>query len=394
MSLPEALLPAPYPTSPLAHYRLLGARSGLRVSPLCIGGMSFGTSWSTALNSCDETLTNSLLDAYHSAGGNFIDLANFYQDEESERFVGNWMAARGRRDEMVVATKYALSHRRYGAHTKRHTIQANYGGDNAKSLRVSVDASLAKLQTTYIDLLYVHHWTYDTDPEELMLQLNHLVASGKVLYLGASDFPAWIVSRCNQFARDRGLHQFVVYQGLWNASERAFEREILPMARMEGMALAPWSVLGGGAFRTKAQWEKADAEADAEKRPVTFATEKHRAVSGVLEAIAARKKTQLSSVAIAYVLHKAPHVFPVIGGRSVEQLHQNIAALELKLSREEMNEIDDAAEFDRGWPHSWVAPEVKYDEISGPSDSVLFRFAWVDHVARQKPIEAGVHAGG
>jgi aryl-alcohol dehydrogenase-like predicted oxidoreductase len=385
MSIPEALQPAPKPTSPLGYYRLLGPKSGLRVSPLCIGGMSFGTAWKGALNSCDQNLTNEILDYYHSKGGNFIDLANFYQDEESEIFVGNWMADRNRRDEMVIATKYSLSYRLYGEHTKRGTIQANFGGDGAKSMRVSVEASLKKLKTTYIDLLYVHHWTYDTDPEELMLQLNHLIERGLVLHIGASDLPAWVVSKCNQFARDRGLHQFSAYQGCWNASERAFEREILPMARADSMALTPWNVMGGGAFKTQAQWD------DPNQRPVTFATDRHKAISKVLESVATKKGTVLSSVAIAYVMHKAPHVFPVIGGRSIKQMEQNIEALNLQLTKEEMDEIDDAAPFERGWPHDWIAPQVTHDEIQGPSDGWPFLFAYVDVPMRQKPIPGGVH---
>lgn len=344
--------------------------------------MSFGTAWE-AVGVCDKDRTFELLDYYKSQGGNFIDLANFYQDGQSESWVGEWMANKQCRDEMVIATKYALSHTRYGDH--KHIIQANSGGDNAKSMRVSIDASLKKLKTDYIDIFYVHHWTYDTAIEDLMLHLNHLVASGKVLFLGCSDFPAWVVAKCNQYARDHGLHQFVVYQGMWNASERAFEREILPMCRAEGMALAPFTVVGGGAFKTDAQWN------DPVQRPMTFATDRHKAVSKVLEAVAIRKGTQLTSVAIAYVMHKAPYVFPILGTRSLKQMQLNIAALELSLTKEEIEDIDGAVPFDRGWPYSWLAPGVTSEEIQGPDDCWPLSFAYVDVVKPQGPIPAGVH---
>ena len=375
-------MPAPKPKGPLGYYRLLGPKCGLRVSPFCLGAMCLGTAWE-AVGVCDKDRSFELLDYYKSQGGNFIDTANIYQDEQSEQTLGEWMASRDCRDQMVIATKYSMSYKKYGKNKDR--IQANYGGDNAKSMRVSVNDSLKKLKTEYIDILYVHHWTYDTAIEDLMLHLNHLVVSGKVLFLGASDFPAWIVAKCNQYARDHGLHQFVVYQGLWNASERAFEREILPMCRAEGMAIAPWGAVGSGAFKTEEQWN------DPNRRPSSNATDAQKAVSKVLETIGKEKNTTLQSVALAYLMHKAPHVFPVVGGKSIEQMKQNIAAMELSLSKEEIERIDDATPFDRGWPHSWVAPQVTHDEIEGPSDCWPLQFAWVDVVKREGAIPAGVH---
>ena len=151
------------------------------------------------------------------------------------------------RDDLVLATKYTTS---YMTHHKDR-IQSNYGGSNAKSMKVSVDASLPKLQTSYIDLLYIHWWDCSTSIPEFMHALKDLVVSGNVIYLGISDTPAWVVAKANQYARDQGLRQFSVYQGMWNAAMGDFEGDIIPMARDEGMALCPYGALNQGRFQTK-----------------------------------------------------------------------------------------------------------------------------------------------
>jgi aryl-alcohol dehydrogenase-like predicted oxidoreductase len=177
-----------------------------------------------------------------------------------------------------------------------------------------------------------------------MQSLNHVVTAGKVIYLGISDTPAWVVSKANQYARDHGLRPFSVYQGRWSAASRDFEREIIPMCREEGMGLAPWGALGGGAFKT-------DEQRKSEEGRKVPASENQIKVSKALEAIAHRKGTIITSVALAYVLHKAPYVFPIVGGRSVDHLKANIAALSLELSEEDINEIDGAVPFDIGFPN-------------------------------------------
>jgi aryl-alcohol dehydrogenase-like predicted oxidoreductase len=145
------------------------------------------------------------------------------------------------RDQMVVATKYTSGYR---AHANPNAIQSNYTGNNTKSMHLSIEASLKKLRTSYVDILYLHWWDYTASIPEVMKSLNTLCDQGKVLYLGISDTPAWIVSKANQYARDHGLRQFVVYEGKWSAAERDFEREIIPMCEAEGMGLAPWGALG------------------------------------------------------------------------------------------------------------------------------------------------------
>ena len=255
------------------------------------------------------------------------------------------MASHKNRDEMVIATKYTTGFR---TRSGSNEIQSNTMGNGTKSLRVSVDASLKKLQTSYIDILYVHWWDFSTSIPELMISLNQMVTAGKVLYLGISDTPAWIVSKANQYARDHALHPFVIYQGKWSAATRDFERDILPMAQDEGMGIAPWGSLGGGNFKSKAQRETKEG------RAMGPASEAQVKVTDVLEKIAKEKDSQITSVALAYVMHKAPYVFPICGGRKIEHLKGNIEALSLELSPEDMKEIEDAVPFDIGFPMNFV----------------------------------------
>lgn len=194
-----------------------------------------------------------------------------------------------------IATKYTAA---YKSHLRDSVQQSNYGGNSRKSLHVSIEQSLKKLQTDYIDLLYVHYYDFSTGIPELMQSLNHLVAQRKVLYLGISDTPAWVVVKANCYARERGLTQFSVYQGRWSAAERDFEREIIPMCKDEGMSLAPWGALGGGYF-------KSPGETKTGGRTLNVSTGKEEQVSVVLDRIAKKKGTLVTSVALAYVLHKS-----------------------------------------------------------------------------------------
>ncbi|KAF6814139.1 norsolorinic acid reductase [Colletotrichum musicola] len=345
----SALPMAPSPRSPLARYRMLSPTASVRVSPLCLGAMNFGDAWKGFMGTCDQRTVDGILDFFYEHGGNFIDTANNYQFEESEAWIGEWMKKRGVRDQManmasVIATKYTTN---FQAGPRSPNIMANFTGNGSKSLHTSVHASLRKLQTHYIDLLYVHWWDYSTSIPELMQSLNHLVVTGKVLYLGISDTPAWIVSKANEYARNHGLRQFSVYQGRWSAASRDFEREIIPMTKAEGMGLAPWGALGGGAFKTEEQRKSQEG------RKIQ-ANDAQIKISEVLEKIARRKNTIITSVALAYVMHKTPYVFPIVGGRTVDHLKQNIEALALNLSEEDIKEIEGAVPFDMGFPHNFL----------------------------------------
>ena len=299
------------------------------------------------MGECSKETTFDILDFFHSQGGNFIDTANNYQNEESEIWVGEWMKSRGVRDQMVVATKFTTGWQTYKGHDD--IIHSNFGGNNSKSLMLSVRDSLKKLQTDYIDLLYVHWWDFTTSIPELMQSLNQLVASGKVLYLGISDTPAWIVSKANEYARCHGLRQFVVYQGRWSAAMRDFERDIIPMCKAEGMGLAPWGALGRGHFKTEEDRKKDEG------RKMSKPSEDDIKVSKVLEKMAREKGTQITSVALAYVMQKTTYVFPIVGGRKVEHLKGNIEALGLELSEGEIEEIEAATAFDVGFPLNFLS---------------------------------------
>ncbi|KAI5868395.1 norsolorinic acid reductase [Durotheca rogersii] len=364
---------APPPQSPLARYRLLSPTASVRVSPLCLGAMNFGEAWKEYMGSCDQKTTESILDFFYQQGGNFIDTANNYQAEESEIWIGEWMKKRGVRDQMVIATKYTTNFR-----PDKGGIMINNQGNGTKSLRISVEASLRKLQTDYIDLLYVHWWDSSASIPELMQSLNRLVDSGKVLYLGISDTPAWVVSKANEYARNHGLRQFSVYQGKWSAATRDVERDILPMIRVEGMSMAPWGALGGGKFKTEEQRKNRESGRSAN------ATEADIKVSKALEAIAKRKNTIITSVAQAYVMHKAPYVFPIVGGRTKEHLKANIEALSLSLSEEDIKEIEGAAPFDLGFPNSFLYAGGFPDNAANVW--ILGTGGTMDYVEEQKPI--------
>jgi aryl-alcohol dehydrogenase-like predicted oxidoreductase len=332
--------PPPPPTTALGYYRMLAPTASVRVSPICLGTMNFGNSWEGYMGECSKETTFEILDYFYNNGGNFIDTANNYQREEAEIWIGEWMKARGNRDQIVLATKYTTCYRAgYGD----KEIIANTVGNGTKSMHTSIESSLKKLGTSYIDLFYVHWWDYATSIPEIMHSLNSLVVSGKVLYLGISDTPAWIVAKANQYARDHGLRQFSVYQGKWSAEYRDFERDIIPMCKDEGMGLAPWGVLGSGSFKSAAQRSKTDGR----QNPIT---EEQVKISDTLESIAERKGSTITGIAQAYVMHKTPYVFPIIGGRKLEHLKANVEALKVVLSKEDIAEIEGAKPFDLGFP--------------------------------------------
>lgn len=211
-----------------------------------------------------------------------------------------------------------------------------------------------------------------------MQSLNHLVAAGKVLHLGVSDTPAWVVSKANEYARNHGLRQFSVYQGRWSAATRDFEREIIPMVRSENMALAPWGALGGGAFKSAAQ-----RETDSGGR--THAPTDHNTrVSEALEAVGKRKGVSHLSIALAYVLAKEPYVFPIVGCRTVKHLEGNIEALGVKLSDADIKEIEDASPLDLGFPMNFLYGA----QISAHSTDVMLSKMGgdFDHVDSPKPL--------
>lgn len=349
--------PAPEPTTELGRYRILSPIAGIRVSPLQLGAMSIGSAWSEFMGSMDKEKSFQLLDAFTEAGGNFIDTANNYQNEQSEAWLGEWMKARGNRDRMVIATKFTTDYKGYD-YGKGKAV--NHSGNHRRSLHMSVRDSLQKLQTDWIDILYLHWWDHTTSIEEIMDSLHILVTQGKVLYLGISDSPAWVVSAANMYARAHGKTPFSIYQGRWNVMLRDFERDIIPMARNFGMALAPWDVLGGGKFQTKKALEERKKKGEMLRSVMsgTEQTEEEVKMSEALAKVAEEHGIEsVTAIALAYVMSKAPYVFPLVGGRKVEHLKDNIQALSIKLTPKQIEYLESVKPFDVGFPHNFIGPD-------------------------------------
>ncbi|CAI6090099.1 unnamed protein product [Clonostachys chloroleuca] len=323
---------APPPVSPLARYRLLSPNAAVKVSPLCLSTMSFGNAWKDQMGDRSQREVEALLDYFYSQS-------------------------------TVIATKYTTNFVAGPAHPP---IMANYAGNGTKSLVQSVESSLKNLQTSYIDV-----WDYSTSIAELMQSLNHLVAMGKVLYLGASNTPAWVVSKANEYARHHGLRQFAVYQGLWSANCRDLERDVVPMCKSEGMGITPWGAPGKGKFKLAERRRYEDGLHSNFNDPEVK-------ICKTMEDLAFQLDTTLTCIALSYIIHKAPYVFPVIAARGIGHLKEYIQALVVKLDPENIKAVDSAIPFDLGFPHSLLwkndIPEtpqsVSFLEMAGTFDFV------------------------
>jgi aryl-alcohol dehydrogenase-like predicted oxidoreductase len=375
--------PAPEPATELGRYRILSSTAGIRVSPLQLGAMSIGDAWSSFMGSMDKESSFKLLDAFVAAGGNFIDTANSYQDEQSETWLGEWMAARNNREQMVIATKFTTD---YKSHALGKGHAPNSCGNHRRSLNISLRDSLRKLQTDYIDVLYLHWWDHTTSIKEVMDSLHMLVQSGKVLYLGISDSPAWVVSAANTYAVEQGKTPFSIYQGRWNVMLRDFERDIIPMARHFGMALAPWDAIGSGKFQTKKSLEERRRKGEGLRSMMGDGsqTEDEVRMSEALAKVAEEHGIEsVTAIALAYVMAKAPNVFPLVGGRKVEYLHDNIQALKIKLSREQIEYLESVRPFEIGFPNNFIGVDPRE---TGRAIGLLAANAPLAFVEAPKPI--------
>ncbi|KAK7460546.1 putative aryl-alcohol dehydrogenase aad14 [Stygiomarasmius scandens] len=380
--------PHPKPPTNLGILRVLSPRAGVRVSPICLGGGSIGDRWIDN-GVLDNGVLNKeqcfkLLDAFFAKGGNFIDTANHYHEETSEEYIGEWMESRGIRDQVVLATKYGSCFKTIDPNIEQ---TANYTGGHIKSLQLSLKHSLRKLRTDYIDILYLHWWDFDISIEEVMDGLHNLVVSGKVLYLGVCNTPAWIVAQANQYAKLTGKTPFIIYQGRWGLLDRSFERDIIPMARAHGMALAPFSVLGAGRLRTDEEEERREKSGEKGRSLLTFKPDWKRTpeevkLSRALEKVAKEIGAKsITAVAIAYVMQKTPYVFPIIGGKKIEYLEQNIESLDIKLTPEHIEYLEsEAPPFDPGMLNDGDKPNfllsagayyqrMPYPQALGPASS-------------------------
>jgi len=323
------------------RYSILG-RSGLRVSKLALGAMTFGAGaeWSRSEADCRP-----VFDAYVEAGGNFIDTANMYTGGESEQMVGRFIASD--RDRFVVATKYANAAPGRG--------DPNEAGIHRKSLVRSLDASLKRLATDYIDLYFVHWWDFTTPVEEVQRALTDAIAAGKILHIGLSDVPAWVVSRAQAFHDLRGLAPVSCMQLEYSLVQRSIEREHIPLAQAHDIGITAWSPLAGGILSGK--YTHSDATADtAPKRMESMQLQqldaRNRAIAVIVDEIAAELDAKASQVALAWIIARG--VIPIAGATRVEQMKENLAAVTLALPETAMARLNAASAFDAGHPYSML----------------------------------------
>jgi aryl-alcohol dehydrogenase-like predicted oxidoreductase len=340
----------------LNQYRVLG-HSGLKVSPLCLGTMTFGTGagWSA-----DDATSRALFDWYCEQGGNFIDTAVSYTNGMSETLLGRFIA--GRREQVVLATKFAVNTR---------PGDPNAGGNHRKAIVQAVETSLKHLGTDYIDLYYLHMWDGRTPIDEVMRALDDLVRDGKALYLGISDTPAWQVSRGNMLAELRGWTSFIALQMEYNLGQRTGERDLLPMARELGIGVLPWSSLGGGLFSGKYTRDDLGAVGAVPKgtrrewmQQFGRFTERHLAIADVVNRIAQEIGRTPAQVAIAWTLTRPGVTSTLLGARTPDQLRDNVDALTVDLSPEQLQDLDQASAIELGFPHDFLA-QVRASALDG-----------------------------
>jgi aryl-alcohol dehydrogenase-like predicted oxidoreductase len=345
-------------TTQLDHYRLLG-RSGLRVSPLSLGTMTFGVqqSWGSSNEDAEK-----IFNLYAERGGNFIDTANFYASGRSESVIAKLVHEK--RHRFAIATKYSL------------TMQAgdpNAAGNHRKNMMRSIEDSLQRLQTDYVDLLYLHMWDYHTPVEEILRAFDDLVRAGKVLYVGLSDIPAWQASRMQAIADLRGWSPLVALQIPYNLTERTVERELIPMAREMGMGVLPWSPLAGGVLSgkyaqgdlTKAPTQKGVAIDS--RKDINVATgrltEHNLAIAATVGTIATELNCTPAQVALAWTLLNPGVTSTILGVRTLAQLQDNLGALDITLSADQQARLDAVSKIELGFPH---------DMLTSPSMKITF----------------------
>ncbi len=321
------------------RYRLLG-RSGLRVSELCLGTMTFGEDWGWGA-SADEC--RKLFEAFVSRGGNFIDTANAYTNGTSEKLVGQLIAPE--RHRYVLATKYTLSQR---------MGDPNAAGNHRKSMVQAVEGSLKRLGTDYIDLYWVHAWDFVTPVEEIMRGLDDLVRAGKVLYVGVSDAPAWCVAQANTLAELKGWSRFVGLQVEYSLTQRAIERELLPMARALDIGVTAWGALAGGLLSGK--YGQADMDSKRHDRNQHRVNPRSLGIVEEVRKVAGETGRSPSQVALAWV-RQQPGIVPILGARKLSQLEDNLSVLDFQLAPEQLDRLHKVSAIELGFPHDFLAME-------------------------------------
>jgi aryl-alcohol dehydrogenase-like predicted oxidoreductase len=330
------------------RYRLLGS-SALRVSEVALGTMTFGVRWGWGAEMAES---RRMLDLFLDRGGNFIDTASNYTDGESEEQLGELLE--GRRERVVLATKYTLTSR---------PDDPNAGGNHRKNLVQTLDLSLRRLRTDRIDLLWMHMWDGITPIDEVVRALDDVVAAGKVIAVGISDTPAWVVSRAIAIAELRGWTTPSAIQVPYSLSGRDPERELFPMAAALGLAVLAWGNLDGGVLTGKYSWEAGDQRRYGDHKP----NERRTKLVELVSEIAAAAQATPSQVCIAWVLaqHRQANLIPILGARNAVQLEENLGALALALAPEALARLEEASAISHGFPGAFLADEEVVQLIFG-----------------------------
>ncbi len=329
------------------QYKLLG-KSGLRVSEICLGTMTFGEEWGWGANYAES---KKQFYAYLEAGGNFIDTDNRYTEGTSEKFLGEFIQESKQRNEIVLATKYSLITNR--------SAGINQSGNHKKNMVQSVEDSLRRLQTDYIDVYYLHAWDFTTSMEEVLRAMDDLVRQGKILYVAISDTPAWIVSRANTLAEFKNWSPFIAIQIEYSLLQRSVERELIPMAEALGLGIVAWAPIAGGALTGKYLQQNANA-GRLQPTSVRLSPAKQEIAKEVVK-VAEEIGCSPAQVAIQWVLMQSKHTIPIVGARNTEQLLNNLSAPDCIISEEQMQRLDAISRIDPGFPHEFLKGEGVQD---------------------------------
>jgi aryl-alcohol dehydrogenase-like predicted oxidoreductase len=328
---------------PLNHYITLG-RSGLRVSPFCMGAMTFGQDWGWGSSPEDSAR---IFDRYADLGGNFVDTANVYTKGHSEKIIGDHLqGSPSKRQRMVIATKF------FGTMLNG---DPNSGGAGRKGLSAACEQSLRRLQTDYIDLYWMHCWDRHTPIEETMRALDDLVASGKIRYVGFSDTPAWKVMEAQMIARFRGWTPLIALQLEYSLLERTIEGELIPLALEHGLGVTPWSPLKSGVLSGK--YTRANAgtiQAGRGEWATSALNERTYAVIDLMVKIAQEAHSTPARVALSWVQNRPGVASTIIGARTMEQLEDNLAALDLRLQPSQLAALDELTAPQLNFPAQFV----------------------------------------
>ncbi|MDX2189412.1 MAG: aldo/keto reductase [Bacteroidota bacterium] len=328
------------------NYKLLG-KSGLRVSELCLGTMTFGTEWGFG---ADYEDSKSIFDTFVNAGGNFIDTANRYTEGTSEKWLGEFIHQD--RDKFVVATKYSLFDRK---------SDPNFSGNHRKNMMRSVEGSLQRLNTPFIDLLWLHAWDNLTPVDEVMRGLDDLIRSGKVNYIGISDTPAWVVSQANTLAELRGWSKFVALQVEYSLIQRTPERDLIPMAKSFELALTSWGAMAGGALSGKyLRNEKGRVPENSQRR-----TDRANKIAMEVVSIADKLGAKPTQVALNWVRQQYPISIPIVGSKNYQQLLENINCINFTIPKECMDKLNEISKIDLGFPHDFLLSDTVNEVLFG-----------------------------